>query len=70
MSRQMVFEDLLGAGMEQGSETLGQLPPEQRGRLVGLIAELMNRAAASVDPGPPTCGDAAATDPEGGPDNE
>ncbi len=66
MDRQMVFEQFMDRPSEAGGRTLGQVPREQRDKLVGLLAELMSRALApdhrkpSIDDSTQTLGTADA----------
>lgn len=46
MSTQMVFEAFADPARRPTADVVGRLPPDQRSRLIGQIAELMNRALA------------------------
>ena len=46
MPKQMVFEQFMDQTSEATSGTLDRVPPQERNRLVGLLAELMSRSVA------------------------
>ena len=46
MATQMVFEAFADPARRPTADVVGRLPQDQRSRLIGQIAELMNRALA------------------------
>jgi hypothetical protein len=46
MATQMVFEAFADPARRPAAGVVGRLPPDQRSRLIGQIADLMSRALA------------------------